>query len=907
MKKTLIAGLGIVIVLAIAGGAYRFGWVARLHLPGSPSAVPGAAAPGAPGAGGASAAQGTTTGNAATQTPGTVAQAALAAPTFDGNVASADFGATVEKSPDTNSHSDHHQELIDGDRETVWETIGNGDEPNDVVLSFFAREPMVIDGIAIRSGDATDERFPRAVEVLVSMTGVDGPFTKVAAADLPLSDEVPVKFNPVEARFLELRFSKNHSDGLALRVADVKVHEGQRPGYVPLTARHPDLVQAGGPGATPAGLQATTAAVVMPTCQPLPPDDAVQKPAHPESNRVLVISKGPGSYTAYAASPGALDQRAAAAPEFAILKRVQTTLVAPDAARPPLLSPALRYDTVVLGQVCETAVIPASFRQALMAWVAAGHKLIIQDSDDCTPGPDYSFLPYRFKTDNPGAQGATGKDLRFIEQNWMAHGRPGRPGFIDVPAWLEGSGAYQNELGDSNTVVEWDPHWCGHIAVRNVREIFGFVIAYAHYGRGLIIYDGLDNDQGGSFGYDMLLSRELGLGFDPDNLPCTARLGDFIITTETALAERPMVPGRTYTYPLTLLSNQGYKGTVALSLASSPCIEGLQHKTEPATVGLTDLAQSTLTLSLPAGARQMPVAVEVKGTDTTGKTSSLCLQLVPPRTGEISVVSAMHQQKVQKNLEIILDASGSMKTLLGKKTRWQTALDTLNQVVDRLPDDFNVGLRIYGHRESSRSQRTCTDSELVSPIEKLDRQAIMTAANAVKPKGETPLVYSVLQSPADLKSVGGGTVILITDGEESCKGDALKAAAELKASGLDVTLNVVGFALNNPQVQKQLGGFAQATGGQFYAAENGPALAQALFLAAIDKFPFTVYDASGKQVLAGEAGDAAEELPPGDYKVVVKAGNQEVVAPHVKVVLGQPTTVRITVKNGALVLEQERG
>jgi hypothetical protein len=195
----------------------------------------------------------------------------------------------------------------------------------------------------------------------------------------------------------------------------------------------------------------------------------------------------------------------------------------------------------------------------------------------------------------------------------------------------------------------------------------------------------------------------------------------------------------------------------------------------------------------------------------------------------------------------------------------------------------------------------------VSPIEKLDRQAIMTAANAVKPKGETPLVYSVLQSPADLKSVGGGTVILITDGEESCKGDALKAAAELKASGLDVTLNVVGFALNNPQVQKQLGGFAQATGGQFYAAENGPALAQALFLAAIDKFPFTVYDASGKQVLAGEAGDAAEELPPGDYKVVVKAGNQEVVAPHVKVVLGQPTTVRITVKNGALVLEQERG
>ena len=71
----------------------------------------------------------------------------------------------------------------------------------------------------------------------------------------------------------------------------------------------------------------------------------------------------------------------------------------------------------------------------------------------------------------------------------------------------------------------------------------------------------------------------------------------------------------------------------------------------------------------------------------------------------------------------------------------------------------------------------------------------------------------MLQSPADLKAVGGGTVILITDGEESCKGDAVKAAADLKASGLDIRLNIVGFAVTNPKTQKDLAGFAQATGG----------------------------------------------------------------------------------------------
>jgi len=189
-------------------------------------------------------------------------------------------------------------------------------------------------------------------------------------------------------------------------------------------------------------------------------------------------------------------------------------------------------------------------------------------------------------------------------------------------------------------------------------------------------------------------------------------------------------------------------------------------------------------------------------------------------------------------------------------------------------------------------------------IEKLDRDAIMNAAKAVKPKGETPLVYSVLQAPADLKAVGGGTVILITDGEESCGGDALKAAAQLKASGLDVTLNIVGFALNNPKVQKELGGFAQATGGRFYAAQSGQALAEALLIAAIESFPYTIYDAAGKEVAAGEAGGPPEELPAGEYKVVVKAGAQELIAPRVKVTLGQATTVRIAVKNGALVLEQ---
>ncbi len=429
-------------------------------------------------------------------------------------------------------------------------------------------------------------------------------------------------------------------------------------------------------------------------------------------------------------------------------------------------------------------------------------------------------------------------------------------------------------------------------------------MVYGHYGRGLIIYEGFDNDQGGEAGYDMVLVRELSQPFDPDGLPCAARLGDFVVTTDARLTDRAVVPGRTYQYPLTLLSNAGYKGTVNLNAASSPGLTGLQARFEPASVALSGEGASALTLTLPANAKPAPLAVEVKGTDAAGKVNTLCLQLGPPKGGELSIVSALTPPtKTRKNIEIILDASGSMKTAMGKKTRWDVALETLQLVLAKLPDDFNVGLRMYGHREASTSPKTCTDSELLAPIEPLDRDGLLGKAKAFKPKGETPLVYSALQAPADLKALGGGTVILITDGEESCKGDPVKAAAELKASGLDLRLNIVGFAVTNPKTQKDLTGFSQATGGMFYAAQSGEALAEALMVAAIEKFPYTVYDAAGKAVASGEAGGGADELPPGDYKVVVKAGARDIVAPRVTIGLGQAITLTIAMKNGQLVIE----
>ena len=274
----------------------------------------------------------------------------------------------------------------------------------------------------------------------------------------------------------------------------------------------------------------------------------------------------------------------------------------------------------------------------------------------------------------------------------------------------------------------------------------------------------------------------------------------------------------------------------------------------------------------------------------------------PRDVGSLQIVLESQRDKpASRNLEIVLDASGSMKLPLGKSTRWRTALDVLKQLLDSLPADLNVGLRVYGHRFPSRALQTCTDSELVVPVAGIDRARILTRARGIQPRGETPLVFSVLQTVDDLRALGHGSVVLITDGEESCKGDPAAAAERLKASGVDLTLNIVGFTLNGKATAAELGTLAAATGGRYYEAQNGDALARALSLASMRSVPYEVFDASGRSVRAGSTSPLGIELPPGTYRLVLRALGQDV-SDSIRVSANEETVVLVSVRDGRLAI-----
>jgi hypothetical protein len=193
----------------------------------------------------------------------------------------------------------------------------------------------------------------------------------------------------------------------------------------------------------------------------------------------------------------------------------------------------------------------------------------------------------------------------------------------------------------------------------------------------------------------------------------------------------------------------------------------------------------------------------------------------------------------------------------------------------------------------------------VAPVARLDRARLSAAAAALKPRGETPLIRSILETLKDLKSVKGGSVILITDGEESCHGDPKMAAARIKASGLNVQLNIVGFTLTGETIKAQLGALARSTGGRYYGAQDGPQLSRALKLAAMQRLPYDILDQTGRVVASGETSELARELPPGQYQLRMTVLGEELQA-SAEVIANETTSLALDVEGDRVLLRERR-
>lgn len=180
-------------------------------------------------------------------------------------------------------------------------------------------------------------------------------------------------------------------------------------------------------------------------------------------------------------------------------------------------------------------------------------------------------------------------------------------------------------------------------------------------------------------------------------------------------------------------------------------------------------------------------------------------------------------------LMLVLDSSGSMaEPAAGGGTKIQAAKTALHHVVDGLPADAEVGMRVYGAKVFSRSDSgACTDSQRVVDLGSDNRAELQSAIDAYKPYGETPIGYALQQADADLGGKGARSIVLVSDGEPTCPPDPCKVAREISRGGVDVRIDVVGLDVDGP-AESALRCIADKGNGTYYGADDADDLSAAL-------------------------------------------------------------------------------
>lgn len=215
--------------------------------------------------------------------------------------------------------------------------------------------------------------------------------------------------------------------------------------------------------------------------------------------------------------------------------------------------------------------------------------------------------------------------------------------------------------------------------------------------------------------------------------------------------------------------------------------------------------------------------------------TSFDVSLAQPITGQVNTQALQgqaNQQHQQEHVLIILDASYSMMEPLNRHTREakiSVAKRTILQVLNAVPNHVNIGLRVYGADTSNR-MFACKDSRLIVPIAPNQRYRIASALMDIHPTGATPISYSILEAVHRdfINLPGKKSVILVSDGMETCGQDPCSVVVGMQRHGVDVKINVVGFGLHDVAAANQLKCIALSTFGEFHQANTAAQLADQL-------------------------------------------------------------------------------
>jgi len=178
----------------------------------------------------------------------------------------------------------------------------------------------------------------------------------------------------------------------------------------------------------------------------------------------------------------------------------------------------------------------------------------------------------------------------------------------------------------------------------------------------------------------------------------------------------------------------------------------------------------------------------------------------------------------------ILDFSNSMSESLDGRRKVDLMLDTMREILPKINKNVSVGLRVYGHRMGFTPFEACRASSLLVPIAPANSFNIQNSLSSTKPRGMTPITYSLKEAvKKDFLGFNGKKhIILLTDGGENCDESPCRWVMELVKIRKDVMIDVIAFNVTEADDLAQLECTSLVTGGKFYSANTAAELSKSL-------------------------------------------------------------------------------
>ncbi len=201
---------------------------------------------------------------------------------------------------------------------------------------------------------------------------------------------------------------------------------------------------------------------------------------------------------------------------------------------------------------------------------------------------------------------------------------------------------------------------------------------------------------------------------------------------------------------------------------------------------------------------------------------ALFLVILPVFAYEVYMPNEYSYHNEGNKLLFVLDFSNSMSDYLGGKTKVNQVKDMMNFILPQISPETKVGMRVYGHTCNIVAYKACRSSELVVPLGNNNSRLISETLSRLRPRGMTPITYSLKQAVKKDLSEFGGTkhIILLTDGGENCDESPCDYAIELIKTRKDIKIDVIAFDVEDSDDLAQLKCTADVTGGNFTEADT---------------------------------------------------------------------------------------